>query len=120
MILSFFILFGLIFVAYLLYQYITDADRRRPKDAKAVPSAPGTAFHQLIQLLTRPPWNVMEEWLNDTGSIVRFSFLNTSFCMIGDADMAKDVFASKLSNYIKDQSSYHIVSDYNYSKFDVR
>jgi hypothetical protein len=100
---------GLLLVIYWLYAYLSDPNRRRPANAKAIPSAPGTSLHQLYSLLTRPPWHVMEEWLQ-RAPIVRFTFLQKRIVMIGDADMVKDLFASKLSNYAKDQGNYAIVT----------
>ena len=69
------------------------------------------ATYQASQLLLTPPWDTMAAWLRATGPAVRFTYLNRVMIIVGSAEMAHAVFASRLSNYRKDQESYKVFGD---------
>jgi cytochrome P450 len=85
--------------------------RRVPSGAKCVPSAPGSVLQQAVALLVHAPWDVMEQWLNATrDGAVAFRF-HAHFVVVGSAALARHVFATKQTNYKKDQSTYAIFGD---------
>jgi cytochrome P450 len=53
----------------------------------------------------------MADWLRQTGPAVRFTYFNRVVIIVGSAEMAHAVFASRLSNYRKDQASYKVFGD---------
>lgn len=91
---------------------------RRGRDAaptdgsKEIAFAPGSMLSQAWQLLTRPPFDVMVEWMQTTGSTAfRLQYLNYNVIVVSSAEMAKTIFASKMSNYRKAQWAYAIFGD---------
>lgn len=98
--------------AALLWLWLRASRRAVPAGARAVPEAPGRfPMHQALQLLARPPWDVMGDWLRTTGGPVRFSYLNRHVIVVGSAEMAHAIFALRLSNYRKEQSFYSFMGD---------
>ena len=76
---------------------------------RPIPLAPG--YHWLlghvIPMLTcvkdnKGPWDIMEEWLNTSGPIVRFRILNTQGVLVKDPQALKRIFQTRFKVYEKD------------------
>ena len=53
----------------------------------------------------------MERWLRECGPVVSFAYLHLNYVIVGSPEAARHVFATRLSNYRKDQSAYAVFGD---------
>jgi len=96
-------------VAFGVYWLVSVFQRAQQLDHKlrAIPKVPSSyPLSHLVQLITRPPWDVMEQWTRQHGSVVRFHLFNQTYVVVADPEVLKHVLSSNIHNYEKDRDTY--------------
>jgi hypothetical protein len=112
------LVFGTAFASILVLANLVMAVGRfikRQRMLAAVPAAPGGDFvlGHVIPLLNAPrhgkgAWDLMEDWVNAKGRLVRFRILGTHGVVVSDPVAVKRIFQTKFKVYAKDLNmSYH-------------
>jgi hypothetical protein len=112
------LVFGTAFASILVLANLVMAVGRfakRQRMLAAVPVAPGgdCVLGHALSLLSAPrhgkgAWDLMEDWLNTKGRIVRFRILGTHGVVVNDPIAVKRIFQTKFKVYAKDLNlSYH-------------
>lgn len=100
------------FVGILLFKLLGFclSQRKLEKAMVNIPRIPGNSLSHIKQLLSNPPWDVMEEWGEKYGSMVRFSFFGHNVMIVSEPELVKHIL-TKFRVYQKDSMSYSHFKD---------
>jgi cytochrome P450 len=96
-------------VATLLVAWLVSAvmaAREVDRKLRSITKVPSTyPMSNLLQLIVSPPWDVIEKWVRQYGSMLRFHFFTNTFVVVADPDVLKHVLATNIHNYQKDTTT---------------